>query len=415
MYIKVRITLITLLLWLLVGIDTHAAVSLSVENPTARQRYEVVSFAAKDIWKRLGVERGRKLVVRDMYRQEVVSQLTHDGQLLVEAAVMPGAKAFFTVEAGSPQQYECYVDGYFSKWRADDFTWENDICAYRAYGPALQRSGEKAFGFDVWIKSTAQLDVRRRYQLHMEACRERDELKRMGHTAEADSAFDSKSFHIDHGRGADCYNVGPSLGCGTPAVMLGDSIMMPWCYKEYKILDNGPLRLTFELVYPKVKIAGADVTEHRIVSLDKGAHFNKMTVWYDGLKERVDVAGGFVVHDEKPGSLVVGRDFIAYSDPTDNPAKHNFEIYVGVLFPRGADKTALVDDPWHKAQGIVGNAVGVRRSVGSGEKVSYWFGASWCKSGTPDQATWLNQIRAMIDNCNNPLHTSIVAYSSAAK
>lgn len=406
---KVRIAVITLLLTLLMGVDAHAAVSLCVENTTARQRNEVVSFSAKDIWKKLGVKDGSQLIVRDMYRQEVTSQLTHDNMLLVEAQVMPKAKAYFTVEPGSPKEYRSYVDGYFSQWRADDLTWENDICAYRAYGPALQRSGEKAFGFDVWIKSTRQLDVRRRYQLHMEACRERDELKRMGRTVEADSAFDTKSFHVDHGRGLDCYNVGPSLGCGTPALMIGDSIVMPWCYKEYKILDNGPLRLTFSLVYPKVNISGTDVTEHRIVSLDKGSHFNKMTVWYDGLKEATDVAGGFVVHDEKPESLVIGRDFVAYSDPTDNAGKHNFEIYVGVVFPQGADKTAFVPDRCHKSQGIEGNAVGVRRAVESGEKVSYWFGASWCKSGTPDQAAWLTQIRTLIENCNNPLLTAVIS------
>ena len=405
---KTRTTFITLLLTLLMGIDAHAAVSLCVENTSARQRLEVVEFNAKEIWKKLGVKDGTKLVVKDMYHQEVASQLTHDNLLLVEAAVMPDAKAFFTVEAGMPQEYRSYVDGYFSHWRADDFTWENDICAYRAYGPALQQSGEKAFGFDVWVKSTDQLDVRRRYELHKEACRLRDELNRQGKKAEANAVFDTKSFHIDHGRGLDCYNVGPSLGCGTPAIMFGDSIVMPWCYKEYRVIDNGPLRLTFDLAYPIVNILGSEVTEHRRITLDKGAHFNKMTVWYDGLKDNVDVAGGFVVHDDKPGSLLLGRDYIAYSDPTDDARKHNFEIYVAVVFPDGADKTAFIPDPYHRKQGITGNAVGVRRSVKSGEKVSYWFGASWCKSGTPDQETWLRQITTFISNSNSRLLTKVL-------
>ena len=392
---------------LLMGVDAHAAVSLCVENPTRRQRNEVVAFDATEVWRSLNVAAGTRLVVRNMHRMEVPSQLTHDGELLVEVQVMPGSKAFFTADAAEPQQYESFIDGYYSHWRADDFTWENDRCAYRAYGPALQRGGEKAFGFDVWLKSTDQLDVRRRYDMHREACQARDELRRKGDKAAADSVFDTKSFHLDHGRGLDCYSVGPSLGCGTPAVMLGDSIVMPWCYKEYEVIDNGPLRLTFSLVYPAVKINGSSVTEHRIVSIDKGSYFNKMTVWYDGLKDAVDVAAGVVVHDERPGSLVLGRDFVAYSDPTDNPSKNNFEIYVGVVFPGGADKTTFIRDPWHKKQGIVGNAVGVRRSVENKERVNYWFGASWCKSGTPDNEAWIRQIGRFIDCCRQPLVTSV--------
>ena len=400
---KMKVSFITSVLTLLMGINAHAAVSLCVKNTTAHQRNEVVAFCAKDIWKQLGVQQGTGLVVRNMHRLEVTSQLTHHGQLLVEAAVQPGGTARFTVEAGTPRQYRSYVDGYYSHWRADDFTWENDLCAYRAYGPALQRGGEKAFGFDVWVKSTDQLDVRRRYDLHREACKVRDELNRQGKKAEAEAAFNDKSFHLDHGRGLDCYSVGPSLGCGTPAIMQGDSILMPWCYERYDVLDNGPLRLTFSLVYPKVNINGSDVVEHRIISIDKGSHFNKMTVWYEGLKNTVDVAGGFVVHDDKPENLILSRDFIAYSDPTDNAEKNNFEIYVGVLFPDGADRTAFIPDSSHRKQGIVGNAVGVRRSVENKEKVVYWFGASWCKSGTPDKEVWLRQISRFLDDCRNPL------------
>lgn len=187
-------------------------VVLSATNTTDTQRLEVAEFDAKTVWQSLGVESGSNIIVKDLYNQEVAYQITHDGKLLVEMAVRPRGEARMIVEPGIAQPMRSYVDGYFSHWRADDFTWENDRCAYRAYGPALQRSGEKAFGFDVWMKSTDELDVRRRYQLHREACDERDELRRKGRKAEIDATFDRKSFHVDHGRGLDCYNVGPSLG-----------------------------------------------------------------------------------------------------------------------------------------------------------------------------------------------------------
>ena len=37
--------------------------------------------------------------------------------------------------------------------RLDDVAWENDRAAYRAYGPALQEKGARAFGYDIWTKS----------------------------------------------------------------------------------------------------------------------------------------------------------------------------------------------------------------------------------------------------------------------
>ena len=380
-------------------------VVLSATNPTDMQRFEVVEFDVKDVWQSLGVDSGSNIIVKDLYNQEVPYQITHDGKLLVEMSVRPHGKARFMVEQGIPQPMRSYVDGYFSHWRADDFTWENDICAYRAYGPALQRSGEKAFGFDVWMKSTNELDVRCRYQLHREACDERDELRRRG--LNADAAFDSKSFHIDHGRGLDCYNVGPSLGCGTPALMLGDSIVMPWAFKDYKVLDNGPLRLTFELEYPEVVVDGQRVVEHRLVTLDKGAHFNRMTVWYDGLTRPMNVCSGVVLHSEEPIDLSLSSTYVAYCDPTDSPERHNFQIYVATVYPDGINRTRMLKDSWHKQQGIVGNAVGIKRGLKAGERWTYWFGASWCKSGTADKAAWLQQIGTFVNNCKAPIETSV--------
>ena len=404
---NIKISVITILSALLMGMQAHAAVSLCVNNPTNRQRNEVVAFDAKRVWNVLGVKESTSLIVKDLYRLEIPSQLTHDNQLLIEATVMPMATARYTVEAGTPRTYKSAVDGYYAKWRVDDYTWENDKAIFRVYGPELQRRGEKAFGIDAWLKSTEELEVRSRYNSFRKGCEEADALRKEGNKAAADSVTLHTTWHLDHGTGLDCYNVGPSLGCGTPAIMLGDSIVMPWCYKEYKVLDNGPLRFTLQLLYPTTTINGAKVTEHRIISVDKGCYFNKMTVWYDGLNGVADVAGGVVMHDEQPNNLVIHRNYIAYSDPTDNPEKHNFQIYVGVVFPNGADKTTLVKDLYHQKQGIVGNAVGVRRCVKSNEKVTYWFGASWCKSGTPDQDTWISQINKFIDNCNTPLNLSI--------
>ena len=80
---------------------------------------------------------------------------------------------------------------------------------------------------------------------------------------------------------------------------------MPYCYRDYEILDNGPLRFTLSLTFNPARINGQTVTEHRVMQLDKGRHLNKITVWYDGLRRPAEVAGGFVVHD-KQYTLTIG-------------------------------------------------------------------------------------------------------------
>ena len=130
----------------------------------------------------------------------------------------PHEKTVFSVTRGVPQAFKSSVD---------DFTWENDRCAYRAYGPALQKTGEKAYGIDVWLKSVPNLVVAERYANVYAANQEEKRLRKQGATEAADSVKRNFSLHLDHGNGLDCYNVGPTLGCGTPALLHGDSIVMP--------------------------------------------------------------------------------------------------------------------------------------------------------------------------------------------
>lgn len=400
---------IVTLLALLSTTDGNAKsfITITATNTTQHQRQEVVAWNAKDVWQRLGVKVGSSLIVKNPYGQTVTHQITHDGRLLLDVSVRPKGTAEFTVEQGNSADFKPYVFGKQYAWRVDDITWENDIAAYRVYGPALQRSGEKAYGIDVWLKSTKELDVDHRYAVTWQSNIDKAFFRSIGNQEGVDFVDRATSFHLDHGQGLDCYNVGPSLGCGTPAVMLGDSLVMPYCYKDYEILDNGPLEFTLSLTYPTVDIAGQNVTEHRLISLAKGSNFNRMTVWYDGMTRPMDIAGGFVVHTSASEDLTLGKDFIAYDDPTDSYEHHNFQIYVAAIFPEGGVKTRFVPDNNHLKQGIYGNAVGVKRGMKAGEKFSYWFGASWCQIGTPDHDFWMMQIERFKENLAKPIITSI--------
>ncbi len=400
-------TFVFLYLALLSVLAGNAKVVLTATNPSAVQRQEVVAWDARQVWNKLGVSAGSDLIVKNPYGQTVTYQITHDGRLLLDVSVRPNGIATFTVEQGNRSDFKSYVEGKYYAWRMDDITWENDIAAYRVYGPALQRSGEQAYGIDVWLKSTKELDVDHRYSVTWQSNIDKAFFRSINNQEGVDFVDRATSFHLDHGQGLDCYNVGPSLGCGTPAVLLGDSLVMPYCYKDYKILDNGPLEFCLELTYPTVEINGQQVTEHRIISLAKGSNFNRMTVWYDGLLKPMDIAGGFVVHTAEAKDLTLGKTYIAYNDPTDSAEKHNFQIYVAALFTDGDVHTRFVEDRHHRTQGIYGNAVGVKRGVKSGQRFTYWFGASWCQSGTPDSDFWKMQIQRFEQNQKAPIKTAI--------
>lgn len=82
----------------------------------------------------------------------------------------------------------------------DDITWENDIAAYRVYGPALQCSGEKAYGIDVWLKSTKELDVDHRYSVTWQSNIDKAFFRSINNHEGVEFVDRATSFHLDHGK-----------------------------------------------------------------------------------------------------------------------------------------------------------------------------------------------------------------------
>ena len=377
-----------------------------VTNTERVQRQEVVAVDAKQVSDLLNLGWGDKLVVKNALNQEVAYQLSYDGKILIDASVRPCGTAEFTITKGEPKEMKAFVKGSYHPERVDDIAWENDRTAYRLYGPALQASGERAFGNDVWVKNTPDLEVEKRYSVEHAAAGMIKELKKQGKNDEAFDLEVATTYHFDHGYGLDCYKVGPSLGCGTPALLVDGQIKFPYCYKEYKILDNGPLRFTVELTYnPEVVGKEKDIVEHRILSLDKGSNFNKMVVWYDGFKKPFKVCAGVVVHAEDVESAVVGKGYVQYADPTDHPSKQNFQIYTAAVFPEDGVETQFL-----KAEkvenGIAGHLIGSKK-IKPGEKFTYYFGSAWSKYDVRNQNEWQCRINTFIDEIHAPLQVMV--------
>ncbi len=377
-------------------------VTITVANSDNVQRQELVEVPVNDVYAKLGIKNGEKFIVKNSLGQQVTYQITHDGKLLIDASVRPGGTADFTVTLGTPKPMKTIVCGRQYPERVDDIAWENDRTAYRVYGPALQRTGEKAYGVDVWLKNTPDLEVEKRYNTELSNHAKISELKKAGKTDEAIELEQETTYHFDHGYGLDCYKVGPTLGCGAPALMNGADMVLPYCYKSYEILDNGPLRFTVQLEYNPFAIGDdKNVIEHRIISLDKGSNYNKMTVWYDGLSKPCEMVAGVVLHSEDIKSVIYGDNYVLYADPTDNPTKQNFQIYVGVLFPNGVKETKSImfDSP---SNGNAGHGVGII-TYQPGEKYTYYFGSAWSKN---DVRT-LNEWKLRSEETLNALHTPL--------
>lgn len=379
--------------------------TVGVTNSTDRFRQEVVELDAKEVFARLGISGGRQFCVYNALGQQVPYQLTYDGKVLIDAAVRPCGTALYTFSKGTPKTFVNTCYGRMYPERVDDIAWENDRGAYRCYGPALQRTGEDAFGNDVWVKNTPDLEVEKRYYIEDVTKPVITALKKTNPAA-VDSLNMITSYHFDQGHGLDCYKVGPTLGCGTPALMDGDKILFPYCYKDYEILDNGPLRFTVKLVYNPAKIKGCDnVVENRILSLDKGSNFNKMTVWYDGLTVPADLASGVVIHTEDTENVETGKDYVVYADPTDNPKGQNFQIYVAALFPNGVTETKklMYDNP---TRGNAGHALGILRGY-KGGGYTYYFGSAWSKYDCRSLGEWQLRVASYLDGLRNPLNVGI--------
>ena len=381
-------------------------VVVTVTNDERVQRQEVVEVDVNKVYAKLGIKSSEQFIVKNALNQEVGYQITHDGKLLLDAAVRPCGSATFTITKGTPRESKVFVTGRQYPERVDDIAWENDRTAYRIYGPALQRSGERAFGTDVWVKNTPDLEVEKRYDVELSNHGRIQELKKAGKNEEAHAVEEATTYHYDHGYGLDCYKVGPTLGCGAPALMNGNELILPYCYKEYQILDNGPLRFTVHVTYNPATINGQEgVVEHRIISLDKGSNYNKCTVWYEGLKKATNLAMGLVVHQEDTESMICDKDMVLYADPTDNPNAQNFQIYVGVVFPNGVDSTKpmFLKEP---ANGIAGHAVGIV-SYQPGTKYTYYFGSAWSKNDVRTMNEWKLRSSEYLDALHTPMKVAI--------
>lgn len=338
---------------------------------------EIVEVAVADV----PLLRDGKKIKLMLGDEEVPYQLTHDSLLIFPATTAAGDSAVYTIVEGTPAPVDTLVYGRLFPERKDDMAWENDRSAYRAYGPALQASGERAFGYDIWTKSVATPVLEKRMY---------------------DDIVNHISFHVDHGEGMDVYAVGPTLGGGTAALLDSvGNIVYPYCFTEHKILDAGPLRFSVELSY------GDSTAESRVITLDRGSWLNCTTVRFDGkLPEGAQIASGIVVHRQNPEGYTLDAEhgFMAYADSTENAANGNGVIFCGVVAP---DAAGFQYTPSPEPAGDAIGHILAPAPYTRGENYTYWWGSAWSKGGMPDMKAWEQTLADFRTRLDNPLRVTV--------
>ena len=275
------------------------------------------------------------------------------------------------------------VSGRVYPERDDDLAWENDKVAFRAYGPAIQKRGEKGFGYDLFLKrGTDQPVLEEMYagQCSGSNWRKMAYLRSQGLNDQARAFERSFTYHVDHGHGLDCYAVGPTLGAGVTAIVKDGEILYPWCWDTCEILENGPDRFKAHLTYTPMAVGNDTVIEHRVITLEKGSHFNRTEITYEGLTQPQTIATGIVLRDGAPALANIERKYICYVDPTQGP--DNGKLFVGAAFEQKPDSTDIVYAGGAKEPTYPGHLLAYH-TYRPGDTYTYYWGYGWDRADVP--------------------------------
>ena len=351
---------------------------LSLYNPTGLDRKEeVVSFPYKNFISKIKDYGDKK---SDSYRIKIINALTGEEipyqleyrgnknpvNVLLLATLAPGSKIYVRITNEAPSEFKTRTYARFVPERYDDFAWENDRIAFRVYGKALEKvPDEMGYGLDVWAKRTPEMVINKWYKI--------------------------ANYHVDHGEGLDFYDVGFSLGAGSSAPYIKDSIYYSKNFRRYKVLDNGPLRSTFQLEYDTWNVDGKSVTESKIISLDAGSQLNRMQKTYFFKGNTMPVVIGIVEHKGNGTMLLNEKDGImGYWEP-----QHGKDGTLGI--------GSVMEEPVVNMK-VTDNHLLTIINVNSGKPFVYYTGATWDKAGLiTNSKEWFRYLQNFKEKIERPV------------
>lgn len=260
-------------------------------------------------------------------------------------------------EAVQPKVY-----GRFVPERKDDFAWENEYAAFRMYGPAL-RPENPSNGVDLWLKKSPELVV--------------DSFYYREHVL-------GLPYHINYGKGLDCYKVGHTAGCGGLVVIADEQLYVGGAYDRWEILEQTPDKFVFKLEYDSLEVNGKKLQESITITAQAGQMLNRADVVLTGdFENDLFVGGGIYLHDtidniykcDHCGIAAYAED--ALSDKTA-AEMNNFvpqgRSYIAVVTPHGG---------W---QDILDGTLFSVQPYELGDTLTYYFGACWSEWSNGEEA-----------------------------
>lgn len=327
--------------------------SIIIENKSAfNYTDKVVSISWKKINEKYPVldVMNFKIINADT-KKEVPYQLEYAGStniqnVLIQINVKSKKSTKLIFENGKHEGFVTKTYARYVPERLDDFAWENDKIAFRMYGKALElEPKQNAYGIDVWVKRTARMIINERYK--------------------------KGEYHVDHGDGLDYYHVGYTLGAGNMAPFINDSIWYSKNYTKWKILDNGPIRTTFQLEFDAWDVAGKKMTALKTISLDAGSQLNKIEVNYtynDDSIEQLPMVVGIIKRPEAGNELFDKENgILGYWEPQHG---NDGTTGIGVIIPT---KVNNMQDR--------NNQLFAMLDIPNNKSFVYYQGAAWDKAG----------------------------------
>ncbi|MDR0750380.1 MAG: DUF4861 domain-containing protein [Tannerellaceae bacterium] len=353
--------------------------AITVENPSDFPRESETVEVALSALSALSADFGNALyVLKDVKGREVPYQLLYENGLaatLVFPVDIPaGTTAAYYLEKGVPSEVKPRTYARYVPERKDDLAWENDLAAYRMYGPALAAENP-GNGVDLWLKCTDEPVVDKFYY---------DEL------------CNGLSYHVDRGLGLDCYSVGHTLGAGgispyTSRLWVGGH------YTAQHVAFTGPLRSEFTLTYDSVQVDGKTYRQSLTITVSAGSLFNKVLVTYEGEDAPIRLAAGIFLHNGE-GTEFISEKYpvIAYAEQAVSEAGLPAgRCYTAVCMPGGSN-------PEHVDKHFV-----LTTAYKPGDTLTYYFGGGWSKWKFPTDNDWFRAVERFARAIEEPLRVTV--------
>jgi hypothetical protein len=335
-----------------------------VKNTLPFDRKEIISIPLSKLSSFLKKNSPDQLTVKEGEKSLQIQLLETTGdtspdELLFQISLKANEKKTVRIEITQAKSTVSSETKTFSRLvpeRIDDYAWENDIVAFRTYGPkaqqlteAKEKGGTLSSGMDCWLKRVNYPIIDKWYKKYV----------------------DGGTYHKDDGEGYDPYHVGISRGCGGIGVWKNDSLYVSKNFISYKLIADGPLRTIFELTYAPWMVDAVSVKETKRVTIDLGNQLYKV-------EDKTNVSGaipnvtvGITLHDKKGQThSEPSKGYFSHWEPIDDS-----ELGTGIV----ADPSSIISHKDFRTEKKDLSQLYVILKPTS--TVTYFTGYGWKKAG----------------------------------